>query len=93
MSGAIIARSKPTYIAQEEKMVTKDITIGELLSIDMGVAPVLMSAGMHCVGCYASQMETIEEAAMVHGIDPDELLEQVNAYLDGENGRGHSLIF
>ncbi len=64
-------------------MVSKDITIGELLSLDMGCAPILMSAGMHCIGCPASQMETIEEAAFVHGLDPDELLEELNAYLDG----------
>ena len=60
--------------------VTKDITIGELLRIDMGVAPILINAGMHCLGCPASQGESIEEAAFVHGLDPDELMEQINNY-------------
>ena len=49
--------------------VTKDTMIGELLQIDEGVAPILLNIGMHCLGCPSSQMETIEQAAMVHGID------------------------
>ena len=63
--------------------VTKDITIGELLRIDMGVAPILMNAGMHCLGCPASQGESIEEAAYVHGLDPEELMVQINDFLAG----------
>ena len=51
--------------------VTRDTNIGDLLRIDMGVAPILMGIGMHCLGCPASQVESIAEAAMVHGIDPD----------------------
>ena len=61
--------------------ITKEITIGELLNIDTGVIPILMNIGMHCVGCPASAGESVEEAAMVHGIDPDELVSQINAYL------------
>ena len=49
--------------------VTKDTMIGELLQIDEGVAPILLNIGMHCLGCPSSQMETIEKAAMVLGID------------------------
>ena len=53
--------------------ITKDTMIGELLNIDMqAAAPVLLSIGMHCLGCPSSQMETIEEAAAVHGVDADE---------------------
>ena len=48
--------------------VTKDTMIGDLLQIDQNVAPLLLNIGMHCLGCPSSQMETIEEAAMVHGI-------------------------
>ena len=51
--------------------VTKDTMIGDLLQIDQNVAPLLLNIGMHCLGCPSSQMETIEEAAMVHGIEPD----------------------
>ena len=63
--------------------VTKETMIGELLSIDMDkAAPVLMGIGMHCLGCHASQMETIEQAAAVHGVDADELVKMLNEKLD-----------
>ena len=61
--------------------VTKDMTIGQILAADISVAPILMVAGMHCVGCPASQAETISEACMVHGMDEDALVEAINAHL------------
>lgn len=53
---------------------TKDMTIGEMLQMNPAVAPVLMEAGMHCLGCPSAQGESLEEAAMVHGIDVDDLM-------------------
>ena len=61
--------------------VTKDTMIGELLQINADVAPLLLNIGMHCLGCPSSQMETIEEAAMVHGIEPDALVKEINDFL------------
>ena len=61
--------------------VSKDMLIGQLLQIDANIAPILMRAGMHCLGCPSSQMETVEEAAMVHGIDPDALVKEINDFL------------
>jgi hybrid cluster-associated redox disulfide protein len=61
--------------------VTKDTMIGELLQIDEDIAPILFGIGMHCLGCPASQMETIEEAAAVHGIMPDDLVDEINTFL------------
>ena len=58
---------------------TKNTTIGELLSVYPECAPILMEIGMHCLGCPSSQMESLEEAAMVHGIDADLLVEKINA--------------
>lgn len=62
--------------------VTKDTMIGELLNIDENVAPLLLEIGMHCLGCPSSQMETIAEAAMVHGIEPDALVDKINDFLE-----------
>lgn len=62
--------------------ITKEMTMGELLSIDRGVAIVLMEVGMHCIGCPSSIGESLEEAAMVHGINPDELLVNINKYFE-----------
>lgn len=59
--------------------ITKDTTIGEILRIKPSAAPVLMEIGMHCLGCPSSQGETIEEAAMVHGINVDDLISRMNA--------------
>lgn len=62
--------------------VTKETMIGELLSINAdAAAPILMGIGMHCLGCPASQMETIEQAAEVHGVDPDKLVDLLNERL------------
>ena len=62
--------------------VTKETMIGELLQINADIAPLLLSIGMHCLGCPSAQMETIEEAAMVHGINPDDLVEDINNFLE-----------
>ena len=61
--------------------VTKKTLIGEALSIDEEIAPILMGIGMHCLGCPSSQMESLEEAAMVHGMDVDVLVQQINDFL------------
>lgn len=63
-------------------MISKDTLIGELVNdYYTEVAPVLFEIGMHCLGCPSSQMESLEEAAMVHGIDPDLLVEKINAVI------------
>ena len=62
--------------------ITKDMTIGEILNVNPNMAGVLMSSGMHCIGCPSSQGESLAEAAFVHGIDPDVLQVRLNAFLD-----------
>ena len=69
--------SKEAFFMQ----VTKDMTIGELLMMDRSAGAILMQNGMHCVGCHSAAGETLEEASMVHGMDIDKLLSDINAYL------------
>jgi hybrid cluster-associated redox disulfide protein len=57
--------------------ITKDMTIGEILQTKPDVAPILMNAGMHCLGCPSAQGESLEEAAMVHGMDIDALMAEI----------------
>lgn len=57
--------------------ITKDMTIGDILKANPDVVPVLLDAGMHCLGCPASQAESLEEAAMVHGIDINDLMKKI----------------
>ena len=61
--------------------ISKETRIGELLVTFPEAAPILMEIGMHCLGCPASQMESLEEAAMVHGLDAQVLEDQINDYL------------
>ncbi len=60
-------------------MIEKTTKIGDLLEQSPEKADILLEAGMHCLGCPASQAETLEEACAVHGIDVDELVAKLNA--------------
>ena len=59
--------------------INKDTTIGEILEKAPDKAELLLEVGMHCLGCPASQMETLEEACGVHGIDVQEVIAKLNA--------------
>ena len=59
-------------------IINKDMTIGEVLQIDENLAEVFMGFGMHCVSCPVSQMETVEEACLVHGRETDFVLKKLN---------------
>lgn len=61
--------------------ITKTMTIGKVLSIDENLATILMGFGLHCFGCPMSQAETLEEAAEVHGVDVDMMVEKLNEAL------------
>jgi len=61
--------------------VNKDMTIADIISIDRGIANVLMAAGMHCLGCIMANGEDLGQACAVHGIDADELVQEINGYL------------
>lgn len=59
--------------------ITKEMLLGEILRIKPEAAEVLMQMGMHCLGCPSSQMESLADACMVHGLDADELLKKLNS--------------
>lgn len=61
--------------------INKEMTIAEIIRIDTGIIPILMNSGMHCVGCPSAQGESLEEAAMVHGMDIEALVTEINNYL------------
>ena len=66
--------------------ITKDTIIGDILDIAPETAPIFLSIGMHCLGCPSSRGETVEEACMVHGVDPDDLLAKVNEMIAAAEG-------
>ncbi|NLD46060.1 MAG: DUF1858 domain-containing protein [Clostridiaceae bacterium] len=60
--------------------VSKDMIISDVLRLDRGTAPIFLNNGMHCLGCPSSSGESIEDACMVHGIDADKLIKELNDY-------------
>ncbi len=64
-------------------VITKDTIIGDILDIAPQTAPLFFSIGMHCLGCPASRGETVEEACMVHGVDVDDLVAELNNQIQG----------
>ena len=61
--------------------ITKDTIIMDVLKLDEGTAPFFLNIGMHCLGCPSASGESIEQACMVHGVDCDTLVNQINEYL------------
>lgn len=62
-------------------VIDKNMLIGEVIAVDPGNAAILMASGMHCVGCPSAQGESLEEAAMVHGMNADSLVTEINEYM------------
>ena len=60
--------------------ITKEMTIKQVIDIDMNVAPVFFEFGMHCIGCPSASGESLEQASPVHGIDSNELVKKLNDY-------------
>ena len=58
--------------------INKDMTIEEILHVDVAIADLLMEAGMHCLGCIMAHGESLEQACAVHGIDCDALVDTIN---------------
>lgn len=61
--------------------IAKDTVIGSILDSAPETAPFFLEMGMHCLGCPASRGETVEQACMVHGVNADELVAKINAFL------------
>ena len=61
--------------------ITKDMLIRDILDADRGTAKYFLEMGMHCLGCPASRGESVEQACMVHGVDVDSLVAEINEYL------------
>ncbi len=61
-------------------VITKDMIISEVLSLDQGTTPIFFKNGLHCLGCVMASGETVEEACMVHGINCDKLIAELNEF-------------
>ena len=63
-------------------MITKDMIIGEVIEQHPDLIRAFFANGMMCIGCPASQGESIEAAAQVHGLDADQLVAALNEALE-----------
>ncbi len=63
-------------------VVTKDTIIGEVVMADENIGPLLMSMGLHCLGCAMASGESIGDACMVHGLDADDFVNEINKYFE-----------
>ena len=63
-----------------KNVVDKNMYIADVLNMDAGTVPIFLQNGLHCLGCALSSGESIEEACMVHGLDCDDLLDQLNEF-------------
>lgn len=66
-------------------VITKDMIISEVLSLDQGTTPIFFKNGLHCLGCVMASGETVEEACMVHGINCDKLIAELNEFFSNIN--------
>jgi len=64
--------------------INKDTIIGSILDVAPDTAPFFLEMGMHCLGCPSARGETIEQACMVHGVNADELVAKINAFLENK---------
>ena len=64
--------------------ITKDMLIGDILDADRETAQFFFEMGMHCLGCPSARGESLEMACAVHGVDVDEMVEEINTFLDSK---------
>lgn len=77
------------YVGKQNKgviimTINKDTIIGSILDVAPETAPFFLEMGMHCLGCPSARGETIEQACMVHGVNADELVSKINAFLENK---------
>lgn len=64
--------------------VTLETIVGDVVDFDEETAEIFLECGMHCIDCPVSRMESIEDAAMVHGVDAEALVEKLNKYFESK---------
>ena len=61
--------------------ISKDTVIGTILDTAPETAPFFLEMGMHCLGCPSARSETVAQACLVHGVNADDLVSKINAFL------------
>jgi hybrid cluster-associated redox disulfide protein len=66
---------------RKNMQISKDTVIGTILDSAPETAPFFLEMGMHCLGCPSARSETVAQACMVHGVNADDLVSKINAFL------------
>lgn len=67
--------------------ISKDMRIIDIINVDYDIVPILLNEGMHCVGCPSAQGESLEEASLIHGLDPDAITDKINEFLASKESK------
>ena len=70
------------FIEVNEMEITRETRIAEIVENCPQAMPAFMEIGMHCMGCALASGETLEQACAAHGVDPDEFLVYLKAFLE-----------
>lgn len=66
---------------KKHKKISKKMTFAQIMGKNPDSIEILIKKGMHCIGCPAAMQETLEQGAVMHGLDPDKLVEEINKKL------------
>ena len=82
LAAVIIGKHRLQEVIFIAVKIEKETIIGDILDVAPQAAPLFFAIGMHCLGCPSSRGETVEEACMVHGVDCEPFLAQLNQFLE-----------
>ena len=63
---------------ERKKAIAKSMTFGEIMEKNPKAGEILMNKGLHCIGCHMAMYETLEQGALMHGLNPDKLVKELN---------------
>ena len=72
------------FMGTSNELIRGDMIVGDIVQQYPSLVPVMTSCGLHCIGCGVSQMETLDEACMTHGLDTQDMLDILNEQLKGQ---------
>lgn len=71
-------------VEKKSKIINKSMNFAEIMEISPEAGEVLFNSGMHCIGCGMAALETLEQGAWAHGLDPDKLVDEINKKIEGK---------
>lgn len=63
--------------------ITKETTIIDALQAHPKAREVFVRHGLGCIGCMGAAMESIENGARMHGVDPEAVVRDLNKLIEG----------